>query len=53
MKVIPELRRVVAALLVAAATLVVAGVLADMIWLIGCGAWALIAAGLIEVTYRP
>ncbi|MFV0126671.1 hypothetical protein ACLGI4_02965 [Streptomyces sp. HMX112] len=47
------MRRIVAALLLWALALIVAGALADWLWLIGLGAWALIAAFLIEMIYRP
>ncbi|MFB8758851.1 hypothetical protein [Streptomyces nigra] len=32
---------------------VTVGVISDWWWLIGIGAWILIAAGLIEMIYRP
>ncbi|WP_432034997.1 hypothetical protein [Streptomyces cucumeris] len=35
------------------ALLVTVGALTDLLWLLGIGAWALIAAGLIEMIYRP
>ncbi|MFE0582548.1 hypothetical protein [Streptomyces sp. NPDC058874] len=48
-----DLRRIEYALLVAAAVLVTVGALTDLLWLLGIGACALIAAGLIEMIYRP
>ncbi|MEU2989323.1 hypothetical protein ACPCAJ_07410 [Streptomyces griseoincarnatus] len=33
--------------------LIAGGALADSTWLIGVGAWTLIAAGLLEMIYRP
>jgi hypothetical protein len=48
-----DLRRIEYALFLAAVALVTAGVLKDMLWLLGIGAWALIAAALIEMIYRP
>ncbi|GAA2931547.1 hypothetical protein G3I30_12615 [Actinospica acidiphila] len=33
--------------------LIAGGALADSMWLIGVGAWTLIAAGLLEMIYRP
>ncbi|MFF0203194.1 hypothetical protein [Streptomyces sp. NPDC005017] len=47
------MRRIEYALLLAAVPLVVTGALTDSLWLLGIGAWALIAAGLIEMIYRP
>ncbi|MEV6962759.1 hypothetical protein AB0M97_27000 [Streptomyces sp. NPDC051207] len=41
------------ALLLTAALLVTAGALTDSLWLVIIGAWTLIAAGLIEMIYRP
>ncbi|WP_431998334.1 hypothetical protein [Streptomyces fungicidicus] len=35
------------------AVLVAGGALTDWMWLIGIGAWMLIAAGLLEMIYRP
>jgi hypothetical protein len=46
-------RRIQYALLLLMAALGAAGVLADSLWLLGLAAWALIAAGLIEMIYRP
>jgi len=40
-------------LFLAAVLLIAAGAVSDSWWLIGGGAWALIAAGLIEMIYRP
>ncbi|MBJ6635265.1 hypothetical protein ACFWJE_12710 [Streptomyces griseoincarnatus] len=37
----------------ASVVLIAGGALADSMWLIGVGAWALIAAGLLEMIYRP
>lgn len=47
------IRRMIYALTLAAATLAAAGGLTNAIWLIGVGVWALIAAFLIEMIYRP
>lgn len=47
------MRRIVAALLLLALALVTASAFTDWLWLIGLGAWALIAAFLIEMIYRP
>jgi hypothetical protein len=41
------------ALTIGAAVFVTAGALANWWWLIAIGAWVLIAAGLMEVIYRP
>jgi hypothetical protein len=35
------------------AVLLTAGFLTESLWLLGLAAWALIAAGLIEMIYRP
>lgn len=48
-----DLRRIKYALFLAAVVLVTAGGLTDTLWLLGIGAWALIAAGLIDMIYRP
>ncbi|MEU2763687.1 MULTISPECIES: hypothetical protein [unclassified Streptomyces] len=40
-------------LLVAAVILIAAGAAGDLWWLIGVGAWALIAGGAIEMIFRP
>jgi hypothetical protein len=40
-------------LLLLMAALGTAGVLTESMWLLGLAAWALIAAGLIEMIYRP
>ncbi|MEU3899170.1 hypothetical protein [Streptomyces sp. NPDC045251] len=47
------MRRTEYTLFLAAALLGTAGALSDRLWLLGIGAWALIAAGLIEMIYRP
>lgn len=47
------MRRVEHALLLVTVVLATAGVLIESIWLLGLAAWALIAAGLIEMVYRP
>ncbi|GAA2597738.1 hypothetical protein [Streptomyces axinellae] len=47
------MRRIEYELFLAAAVLVTAGALSDSLWLPGIGAWVLIAAGLIEMIYRP
>ncbi|MER7897463.1 hypothetical protein ABTX62_15420 [Streptomyces sp. NPDC096046] len=47
------MRRIEYTLFLAAALLGTAGVISDTFWLLGIGAWALIAAGLIEMIYRP
>ncbi|MFD9042707.1 hypothetical protein [Streptomyces bottropensis] len=46
------LRRIQYALFLLVAALGTAGVLTESLWLLGA-AWALIAAGLIEMIYRP
>ncbi|MFH9571872.1 hypothetical protein [Streptomyces sp. NPDC017230] len=47
------MRRIEYTLFLAAVLLGIAGVISDTLWLLGVGAWALIAAGLIEMIYRP
>ncbi|MGJ5805303.1 hypothetical protein ACSCB1_40360 [Streptomyces europaeiscabiei] len=47
------MRSGIVSLMIGAAVLVTAGALADWWWLIGIGAWMLIAAGLLEMIYRP
>lgn len=47
------MRRLLHALLLATPVLLTVGFLTDMLWLLGIGAWTLIAALLIEVIYRP
>ncbi|WP_107470955.1 hypothetical protein [Streptomyces sp. WZ.A104] len=47
------LQRTEYTLFLAAVVLITAGAVSDSWWLIGSGAWALIAAGLIEMIYRP
>ncbi|MDQ0794246.1 hypothetical protein [Streptomyces sp. B1I3] len=47
------MRRAEHALLLVMVVLGTAGVLIESIWLLGLAAWALIAAGLIEMVYRP
>ncbi|MDJ0463831.1 hypothetical protein [Streptomyces sp. H27-C3] len=55
MKSTPEsgMRRIVIALTLSAVALVAAGGLTDRMWLLGLGVWALIAAFMIEMIYRP
>ncbi|MDQ1022371.1 hypothetical protein [Streptomyces afghaniensis] len=48
-----RLRRIQYGLLLLMAALGTAGVLIESMWLLGLAAWALIAAGLIEMIYRP
>ncbi|MFC4469292.1 hypothetical protein ACFPH6_33070 [Streptomyces xiangluensis] len=43
----------IVSLMIGAVVLGTAGALADWLWLIGIGAWMLIAAGLLEMIYRP
>ncbi|MFF5960275.1 hypothetical protein [Streptomyces luteogriseus] len=47
------LRRIQYALFLLVAALGPAGFLTESMWLMGLAAWALIAAGLIEMIYRP
>lgn len=47
------MRRIEYALFLAAVVLVIVGALSSALWLLGVGVWALIAAGLIEMIYRP
>ncbi len=47
------LRHIQYALFLLVAALGTAGVLTESLWLLGLAAWALIAAGLIEMIYRP
>ncbi|MEJ1200895.1 hypothetical protein [Streptomyces sp. CCNWLW237] len=47
------MRRIEYALFLVAIVVLITGVLSDTLWLTGIGAWALIAAGLIEMIYRP
>ncbi|MEV5013967.1 hypothetical protein ACIGW1_16450 [Streptomyces sp. NPDC053780] len=47
------MKRLFHALLVAAAALFAVGLLTDALWLLGIGAWTLIAALLVELVYRP
>ena len=47
------IRSRVTGLMIGSVVLVTAGALADWWWLIGAGAWMLIAAGLLEMIYRP
>ena len=49
----PGMRSRVTLLMGGSAALVTVGVITDWWWLIGIGAWMLIAAGLIEMIYRP
>ncbi|MER7057749.1 MULTISPECIES: hypothetical protein [unclassified Streptomyces] len=47
------MRRLVLALLLAAAVLLTAGVLTETLWLLGIGAWTLIGALFMEWIHRP
>ncbi|MEU1940511.1 hypothetical protein ACH49O_41220 [Streptomyces coeruleorubidus] len=47
------LRRIQYGLFLLMAALGTAGFLIESLWLMGLAAWALIAAGLIEMIYRP
>ncbi|MFE9029018.1 hypothetical protein ACFYOA_22635 [Streptomyces iakyrus] len=47
------LRRIQYGLFLLMAALLTAGFLTDVLWLLGLAAWALIAAGLVEMIYRP
>jgi general stress protein CsbA len=47
------LRHTEYSLILAAVLLLAAGAVSDSWWLLGVGAWALIAGGLIEMIYRP
>ncbi|MCC9156354.1 hypothetical protein LZP81_16095 [Streptomyces parvulus] len=47
------MKRLFYALLLAAAAVFAAGLLTDALWLLGIGAWTLIAALLVELVYRP
>ncbi|MFF9870476.1 hypothetical protein ACF1G0_34755 [Streptomyces sp. NPDC013953] len=47
------MRSRIISLMIGSAILVTAGALAHWWWLIGIGAWMLIAACLIEMIYRP
>ncbi|MGW7520972.1 hypothetical protein ACWGJ2_35870 [Streptomyces sp. NPDC054796] len=47
------IRRAIALLAAAAVLLVTAGVLIGWMWVTGIGVWALIAAVLTEMLYRP
>ncbi|MDI6520342.1 hypothetical protein QMA61_29635 [Streptomyces coelicoflavus] len=57
MRVLPRsdrgLRRLLCAMLLTAAALLGAGLLTDAVWLLGIGAWVLIAAVLVETALRP
>ena len=48
-----QMRRWIIALTICAAALVAAGAAAGWWWLLGTGVWALIAAFLLEIIYRP
>lgn len=49
-----RVRRVSLSLAAAAApTVCVAGIVLDLVWVLGLGAWLLIAAILMELVYRP
>lgn len=43
----------IVSLMIGSVVLVTGGALADWMWLIGIGAWMLIAAGPLEMIYRP
>ncbi|AIS02387.1 hypothetical protein SGLAU_32265 [Streptomyces glaucescens] len=47
------MRSRIISLMTGAVVLVTAGALTDRWWLIAIGAWTLIAAGLLEMIYRP
>ncbi|MGW7199107.1 hypothetical protein [Streptomyces chryseus] len=47
------MRSRIVTLMITSAVLVTAGALTEWWWLIGIGAWLLIAAGLLEMIYRP
>lgn len=47
------MRRLFRVLLLTAVALVAGGVLTETLWLLGIGAWVMIAAGLLEMIYRP
>ncbi|MFB8751824.1 hypothetical protein [Streptomyces parvulus] len=47
------MKRLFHALLLAAALVFTAGLLADLLWLLGIGTWTLIAALLVELVHRP
>ncbi|MFD7627732.1 hypothetical protein ACFV7Q_17120 [Streptomyces sp. NPDC059851] len=47
------IRRTMYALGAVGLTLVVTGAALDLLWLLGIGVWAVIAAILIELVYRP
>ncbi|WP_405527398.1 hypothetical protein OG592_06645 [Streptomyces avidinii] len=46
-------RRTVLALGAAGLTVIAAGAILDALWLLGIGVWAVIAAMVIELVYRP
>ncbi|MGA5192635.1 hypothetical protein [Streptomyces exfoliatus] len=47
------MRSRIISLMIGSVVLVTAGALIDSWWLIGVGAWMLIAVGLLEMIYRP
>ncbi|MFD4259669.1 hypothetical protein ACFWR9_19090 [Streptomyces sp. NPDC058534] len=47
------MKRIFYVLLLAAAAMFAVGLLTDAFWLLGIGAWTLIAALLVELVYRP
>lgn len=47
------MRSRIVSLMIGSVVLITGGALADWMWLIGIGAWLLIAAGLLEMIYRP
>jgi hypothetical protein len=48
-----SVRRTAYALLQIVAALGAAGVVTEAVWLLGTAAWVLIAAGLMETSFRP
>jgi hypothetical protein len=48
-----EMRSGITILMSGSVVLVTAGILTDWWWLMGIGVWMLIAAGLLEMVYRP
>ncbi|MCF2127675.1 hypothetical protein L1I79_14665 [Strepomyces sp. STD 3.1] len=47
------MKRLFLALLLTAAAVFAFGLLTDTLWLLGIGAWTLIAALLVELVHRP
>ncbi|WP_369147868.1 hypothetical protein [Streptomyces sp. R44] len=48
-----RMRRISLSLAAAALPVCVLGVVQDVVWVLGAGAWLLVAAILIELVYRP